>query len=373
MERLDAVVVGAGIVGLAIASEIAKQDRQVFILERENMHGQGQSSRNSEVIHSGTSYPNKSLRTNLCVKANKMIYEICRQNNIPHKRIGKLIVATNEQETKELEELIEKGRDNGIRDLEMLDGDQVSKLEPHVKAEKAILSPSTGIIDAHAMMDYFLRKARQNLGYDPLSKQTEVVGLTQHGDGWKVDVISVGEKSSVEARVVINSAGLHSDKIAHMAGMDNQRERYKIHWCKGDYFKLQGRPITKMLVYPTPRKDAPGVGIHAITDLGGGVKFGPNSYYVDKIDYKVESNPKEFWQCLTPFLPSIKLDDLVPDMAGIRAKLQGPGEGFRDYVIRHEEDKGFTGLINLIGIESPGVTSSPAIAEMVADIVNRIL
>lgn len=371
MEKVDVVVVGAGVVGLAIASEIAREDREIYVLEKETAYGQATSSRNSEVIHAGIYYPKGSLKAELCVKANPMIYEICGEHNVPHRRVGKIIVASGEEEIRQIEGILKKAIDCGARDLEMIDEDGVHKLEPNVKADAAILSPTTGIVDAHGLMDHFHREARRKGGADPLVLDTEVTGLEQRGDGYAVEMVSGGEAFSVEARVVVNSAGLHADRVAEMAGFDIDEAGYRIHWCKGDYFSITGRPPARMLVYPPPPLDEASLGIHSVPDLTGRLKFGPNAYYVDEISYKVESDREEFWRDIVKYIPMIGKEDLHPDMSGIRAKLQAPGDPVRDFVIRHEEDNGFTGLINLIGIESPGLSASPAIAEMVAGMVDE--
>lgn len=372
MEKVGVVIVGAGVVGLAIASEIARIDCEIYILEKEKTYGQGGSSRNSEVVHAGIYYPKGSLKAELCVEGNALIYRIC-EKGIAHSKIGKIIVATNEAEVKQLEELLRQGLENGARDLELIDEDRIRELEPEVRATTAIYSPSTGIIDIHGLMDHFYREARRNSVIDPLVLNTEVTGLHQKGDGYVVEMVSGGEVFSVEARVVINAAGLHADRVAEMAGMDIEKEQYRIHWCKGDYFSLRGKPPARMLVYPVPPTDGVSLGIHTVPDLTGRLKFGPNAYYVDEIDYKVESNRDDFWRDIVSYLPSVRKEDLHPDMSGIRSKLQGPGEPFRDFVIRHEKDKGFPGLINLIGIESPGLTCAPAIAEIVREMVDSIL
>ena len=373
MDRVDAVIVGAGVVGLAIGAEIARSDREIYILEKETSYGQATSSRNSEVIHAGIYYPKGSLKAELCVEANPMIYEICREHRIPHKRLGKIIVANGEAEVKQLEEILKNARECGARDLELIDADGVHKLEPNVKADAAILSPTTGIIDAHGLMDHYHNEARRKSGADPLALDTEVTGLRKTGDGYEVEMVSGGEQFSVEARVVINSAGLHADSVAAMAGIDVDEAGYRIHWCKGDYFSLTGKPPASMLVYPPPPKDAASLGIHTVPDLTGRLKFGPNAYYVDEIGYGVESSSDEFWRDIVNYLPTIRKEDLHPDMSGIRAKLQGPGDPVRDFVITHEEDRGYPGLINLVGIESPGLTSAPTIAEMVGKWVDELL
>jgi len=373
MDKVDVVVVGAGVVGLAVASEIARRDRDIFILEKESAIGQGASSRNSEVIHAGIYYAPGSIKAKLCVKANPMTYRICSENKIPHKRLGKIIVGNGEDEIRQLEGLIRQGKACGVEDLELIDSERVRRLEPRVRGDAAVLSPSTGIIDAHSFMDHFLREARRKSGSDPLVLGTEVTAIKQTGDGYIVETISGGEPFSVETRVVVNSAGLFSDRVAQMIGIDIDEARYRLHWCKGDYYSLGGKPSATMLVYPPPLKDTLGLGIHTVPDLVGRLKFGPNAYYVDKIDYKVESPVEPFWSDIVTYLPETRKEDLHPDMAGVRAKLQGPGEPARDFVINHEEKRGLTGFINLIGIESPGLTCAPAIAEMVKRTVDELL
>jgi len=373
MDKVDIIVIGAGAVGLAIGAAVAEKDKELYILEKEEVYGQGTSSRNSEVIHAGIYYPSNTLKADLCVKANPMIYDICEKNKVPYKRCGKLIVANGETEIKQLEGIIKHAKSIGARDLEMIDKDRVHELEPNVKADAAILSPTTGIMDAHGLMDHFHREARRKAGSDPVVLDTEVTGIKQTKDGYIVEMVSGGEPFEIESRVVINSAGLYADKVAAMTGIDIDKEGYRIHWSKGEYFSLTGKPPALMLVYPPPPQDAASLGIHSVPDLTGRLKFGPNAFYVDEINYAVESEKEPFWRDVVKYFPTVKLEDLHPEMSGIRAKLQGPGDPVRDFVIRHEEDKGLPGFINLVGIESPGLTSSPAIAEMVEDMVKEYL
>ena len=373
MDKVDAVVIGAGAVGLAITSEITRKNRDVFILERETATGQGASSRNSEVIHAGIYYAPGTLKAKVCVEANPMIYRICAENKVSHKRLGKIIVGNGEDEMRQLEGLMKQGRANGVNDLELIDSDRIRQFEPKVKGDMAVLSPSTGIMDAHGLMDHYIHKARQLSGSDPLVLDTEVKGIKQTKEGYEVETMSGGEPFSIEARVVVNAAGLFCDKVAAMVGIDIDEAKYRLHWCKGDYYSLVGKPPATMLVYPPPLKDTLGLGIHTVPDLTGRLKFGPNAYYVDGLDYKVESPVEPFWSDIVTYLPSIRKEDLRPDMAGIRAKLQGPGEKARDFIIEHEEKRGYPGFIDLIGIESPGLTSSPAIAKIVSAMVDELL
>ena len=373
MDKVDIVVIGAGVVGLAIGATIADKDKEMYILEKEEVYGQGTSSRNSEVIHAGIYYPTGTLKAELCVKANPMIYDICERHKVSYKKCGKLIVGNGEEEVAQLDGIIKHAKSIGARDLEMIDADQIKKLEPNVRADQAILSPSTGIVDAHGLMDHFHRDARRKAGSDPLVLDTEVTGIEQTKDGYVVRMNSGGEPFEIESSVVINSAGLYCDRVAEMAGMDIDKEQYRLHWSKGEYFSLTGKPPALMLIYPPPPQDAASLGIHSVPDLTGRLRFGPNAFYVDEINYSVESEKESFWRDIVQYFPSVKMENLHPDMTGIRSKLQGPGDPVKDFVIRHEEDKGLPGLINLIGIESPGLTSSPAIAEMVDIMVKDYL
>ena len=373
MDKVDIVVIGAGVVGLAVGAALADKNKEMYILEKEEVYGQATSSRNSEVIHAGIYYPSGSLKAELCVKANPIIYDICEKNKVPYKMCGKIIVANGEDEVKQLEGIIKHAKSIGARDLEMIDEDRVHELEPNVKADAAILSPTTGIVDAHGLMDHFHREARRKAGTDPVVLDTEVTGIKQTNDGYIVEMISGGEPFEIESRVVINSAGLYSDKVAAMTGIDIDEAGYRIHWSKGEYFSLTGKPPALMLVYPPPPQDAASLGIHSVPDLTGRLKFGPNAFYVDEINYAVESEKEPFWRDIVKYFPTVKMEDLHPEMAGIRSKLQGPGDPVRDFVIKHEEDRGLPGFINLVGIESPGLTSAPAIAEMVEGMVKEYL
>ncbi len=364
MEETNIVVIGAGIVGLAVAARISEKAEGVMILEKNPKYGQETSTHNSSVVHSGIHYPKGSLKAKLCVKGNVMIYETCEKYQLPYKKLGKLTVAITEEEIAELEQLMKMGQDNGVPGLEFLDREAVKRLEPNVEVEKALHTPSTGIIEPDELMAHYYGEASRNGAI--LSTQTEVTSLKKVKDMYEIGGISQSEKFTIMAKTVINCAGLYADKIVAMLGIDIDKHRYRQHPCKGDYFRTMGRPPVKMLVYPVPK--GPGLGIHLTPDLGGAIRLGPNAYYVDNIDYEPGSSEKEFREDVERFLPSIKNYELVADFAGVRPKLQGPNEGFRDFVIRNEADKGFHGFINLVGIESPGLTSAPAIGELVTGI-----
>jgi L-2-hydroxyglutarate oxidase LhgO len=355
------------VVGLAVAAKISEKNEGVYLFERYPRYGQETSSHNSGVIHSGIHYPKNTLKATLCVRGNRMLYDLCTKYHIPFKKLGKLTVAVTESEIDELQELMRMGIDNGVEDLRMLDREQVKELEPNVDVEKALLTPSTGILEPDELMNHFYSQLRKNNGF--LVTQTEVTDIRKLKDSYEIGGTSVEEKFQMKAKVVINCAGLYSDRIAAMAGLDIDGLGYRIHPCKGDYFRVSGKPIVKMLVYPVPK--GPGLGTHLTPDLAGSIRLGPNAYYVEKIDYSFESEERGFREDVARFVPKIREHEIHPDSSGIRPKLQGPSDPFRDFIIRHEVDRDLPGFINLIGIESPGLTAAPAIAESISRILEN--
>ncbi|MFH1563750.1 MAG: NAD(P)/FAD-dependent oxidoreductase [Nitrospirota bacterium] len=372
MEEVEITIIGAGVVGLAIAAEIADAGKEIIVIERHEQFGQETSSRNSEVIHSGIYYPRDSLKAKLCVEGNQLLYYLCSSHQIPHQRIGKLIVALNDEEVEGLEALLDKGRQNGVDDLRLLSANEVKQIEPHIKTKAAIWSPSTGIIDTHSLMKYFETAARAN-GVD-FAYGCEVESIEKRSCGYEIGIRDAdGERFSFLSRVVINSAGLYADKVAALAGIDIDAVGYRIHYCKGEYFNLGGgkHKLVHHLIYPPPT--AISLGIHIVLDLQERVKLGPNAFYVDEINYVVEENHKrDFLESVRLIFPFVEEEDLSPDMAGIRPKIQAPGQSVKDFVISREEDLGLPGLINLVGIESPGLTASPAIARYVKKMVEEM-
>jgi L-2-hydroxyglutarate oxidase LhgO len=375
MEKIDVAIIGAGVIGLAVAAEIARQDRDIFIIERHSSFGQEASSRNSEVIHAGLYYPKDSLKARACLEGNRLLYEICRKYGIPHKRIGKLILATQPSELAELEALAARARENGAEDVEIIGPAQITRLQPHLQATAALYSPSTGIIDSHRLMRHFVIELESKGA--SIAYSTEVIGIDRLAAGYRISVRQPdGQPFSFLSRVVVNSAGLNSDTLSAMAGIYDQS--YIIHPCKGDYFRLSASRsrLINRLIYPLPEAKDAGLGIHATPELGGGVRVGPDAQYIDKgkIDYSIDGKKKrQFYRQIRRLLPFVEEEDLFADTSGIRAKLAGPQEGFRDFVICHEANRGFEGFVNLVGIESPGLTASPAIARLVKGIVEDIL
>ena len=368
---VDITIIGTGVVGLAIATRLSENHDNIFVVERHKQFGQETSSRNSEVIHSGIYYPKGSLKAKLCVEGKELLYKICKEEEILFNNCGKLIVATTEDEVPELDKLNQKAIGNGVYDLQFLNRDQVSELEPNVNAIKALFSPSTGIIDTHGLMKYFEKTSMVN-GVD-FAYASEVRGLAKIDNGYRVDIKDADDNQfSFTSSIVINCAGLEADKIAGFVGIDDNN--YKIYFCKGEYFRINPpkNKLVSRLIYPVPEDKLVSLGIHSTIDLSGGLKLGPSAFYLDEniYDYSVDSkNKTDFYLSAKEFLPFLEPKDLSPDMAGIRPKIQGPGENTRDFIIRNESDKGFPGFINLIGIESPGLTSSMAIAEYVEGLI----
>ncbi|MFA6549371.1 MAG: NAD(P)/FAD-dependent oxidoreductase, partial [Candidatus Margulisiibacteriota bacterium] len=349
MDKISVTIIGAGVVGLAIAAELSKKYSDVVLLEKESSFGQGTSSRNSEVIHAGIYYPKDSLKAKLCVKGNKLLYAFCQENNIPHARLGKLIVAMDQSDVLQLEELEVKARANGVNDLRWMSAQEISVIEPAVKACRALFSPSTGIIDSHALMKVLERKAQERgclLAYG-----SQLTAVKCELDGY---LLSVNGEPLLKTEILINSAGLFANQVVAMLGIDIEKSHYKVHYCKGEYFSYSRPSFLKHLVYPVPEQDLKGLGIHAVLDLAGGVKFGPNAEYVNVIDYNVNpEHRKLFFNAIKGLYPQVKEEELAPDQAGVRPKLQGPGDPVRDFVIQEESANGFPRLINLVGIESP--------------------
>jgi len=372
MERhsFDITVIGAGVVGLAIAEELSRHFKGILLLEKNESHGQETSSRNSEVIHAGIYYPEGSLKASLCLEGKSLLYDACEKRGIPHRRIGKLIVATSPEEEEALWALQGKAERNGVDDLLRLSDKVIRSLEPSVFATAGLLSPSTGIIDSHSLMRSLLVGSTDN-GVTAVFRSC-LTAARFDGDRYDLE-INDGEYH-VASRVVVNSAGLQSDRVAAMTGIDLERERYRLKPCKGSYFSMSPSPGIRHLVYPVPAPKHEGLGVHATIDLGGRVRFGPDVEYVDSIDYRVDEGKRDaFHESILKYLPGISRESLSPDMCGIRPKLQGPGEDIRDFVIREESRLGLPRWVNLIGIESPGLTACLAIARRVANLIAPVM
>jgi len=370
--EIDVAIIGAGVVGLATACEIARKRQGVFVFEKNRTFGLETSSRDSEVIHAGIYYPEDSLKTRLCAEGKNLLYRFCERHSVACKRTGKIVVAAAEGEIGLLEGLHEQGRKNGVDDLTLLSGAEVRKLEPNIEARAGLLSPSSGILDSYGLMKCLHGQA-SGTGAESVFG-TEVAGIERVGEKYEVRIMDRDGISAFVAHIVVNCAGLNADKIAELAGIDIARAGYRLHYCKGEYFGLDSkyRNIVSRPIYPIPEQA--GHGIHLKPGLDGRVLLGPSARYVKAVDYSVDGTHKEvFYNSARRFLPILELQDMAPESAGIRPKLQGQGEDFRDFVIREENELGFPGFINLVGIESPGLTCAPAIAEYVATIVKAFL
>jgi L-2-hydroxyglutarate oxidase LhgO len=362
-------IIGGGVVGLAIAAEVSRSNSSVVLLERNARCGQETSSRNSEVIHAGMYYPSGTLKARLCVEGNRLLYELCAANGVPHRRITKIITAARKEEIPELERLHALGKANGA-DLRLITADEVHALERSIVSTGGLFSPNTGIISAHGLMDYFHHRALDQGA--TIQTRCAVVGIDPGSGQYAVTIQEGGDLSTFTSEIIINAAGLDSDTIAGYAGVDLDAAEYRLHYSRGCYFSLPPSLSTcvSRLVYPVPQRDS--LGVHAVVDLGGRVKFGPDVEYLPERvqDYRVDPAKRgTFAASVRRILPHITDEDLTPDMSGIRPKLQREGGPFRDFIIREESARGLPGFINLIGIESPGLTASPAIARMVAEMV----
>lgn len=368
----DVLVVGAGVVGLASAAALGRQGRSVIVVEGRQAIAGGVTSRNSEVIHAGIYYEPGSLKAKFCVEGNRLLYERCEQWKVSHRRLGKLIVATSRDEVAVLERLLANGRSNGAVGLEWVEGSEVSRWEPRVRAAAALRSPSTGIVEAHGLALSYLAESERHGG--ELLLATEVRQAVPVSAGWRVEARTQdGECQEVVCGAVVNAAGLDSDRVAERAGFDIDALDYRLHYCKGDYFTLAPGRVLNLsgLVYPVPTQT--GLGIHATLDLGGRLRFGPDTEYVEAPRYGVDPlKAPRFASAVRRYLPDVEDDWLVPESAGVRPRLAGPGEGFRDFVVREESHRGRPGWVNCIGIESPGLTAAPAIARQVAELLGSL-
>ncbi len=376
MDEVDILIVGAGVIGLAIAREVSSGKRSIAVVEKNEAFGQETSSRNSEVVHAGMYYPAGTFKAKMCVEGRNLLYEICDKFRIAYKKTGKVIVATEKEEMPSLEKILLQGRNNGVEGLEMITQKQLKCLEPHIEGLTALYSSQTGIIDSHRLMQYFLDTAKDNGAM--VAYNSEVISIKKLNTGYEVTIKNNNEELNLKTSVLINCAGLDSDKIAQMAGVDIDKFKYGLHYCKGQYFRVNARKakFVNRLAYPVPKPKSGGLGVHATLDLGGGLRLGPDDRYLterDK-DYSVDDSKRpDFYSSAKKFMPFLEEEDLSKDIAGIRPKLQGPEDDFRDFVIQEESEKGLSGFINLIGIESPGLTAAPAIARFVDSLVKNCI
>ncbi len=369
LERVDAVIVGAGAVGLAIGRALAQQGHEVLVLESQGSIGQGVSSRNSEVIHAGIYYPIGSNKANLCTRGRRLLYGYCREKHIPHRRCGKLIVATSGAQQGALSQLQARGQDNGAEGLVMLTRAQVRTLEPELACDAALYSPETGILDAHSFMLAMHGDLEHHGGQ--VVFHTRVQRLTRDSEqGW---VVHAGEGAKLGARWVVNAAGLGACALAAQTEGLAPSQIPQARYGKGQYFAFQGRAPFSHLIYPVPDPEAPPgwLGVHLTLDLAGQARFGPDMQWADAPD-DLTVDPmrgQAFERAVKQYWPGLPEGSLVPAYAGMRPKIHGPGEAAPDFRLDGPRQHGLPGLVNLFGIESPGLTSSLAIGERVASMV----
>ncbi len=361
-ERIDCLVIGAGVVGLAVARALARGGREVIVAESADAIGTGASSRNSEAIHAGIYYPKDSLKARLCVAGKEALYRFCAEHGVPHARLGKLIVAGEDAQLPQLEELRSRAAANGVDDLKILSADEAARLEPELSCAGALLSPSTGIIDSHAFMLALEGEAEAHGAV--VAFNSPILGGRVDGDGLRLE-IGGSEAAEIHCRTVINSAGLGAQRLAASIDGLPASSIPPLHLAKGNYFSLSGRPPFRRLIYPLP--EAGGLGVHVTLDMAGRCRFGPDVEWVDKIDYDVDpARADAFYGAIRTYWPGLADGALQPDYAGIRAKIVPQGAPAGDFLIQGPRQHGVQGLVNLYGIESPGLTAALAIAEHVA-------
>jgi len=368
MDTADCIVIGAGVVGLAVARLLALTGRDVIVLEAQDCIGSGISSRNSEVIHAGIYYPAASLKAALCVSGRKQLYQYCAEHAVPVKRCGKLIVATQQQQHPQLLAIQDKARINGVDDLVLLDKAAAIQREPDILCSSALWSPSTGIIDSHAYM-LALQADLENAGSMIVFNSKVTAGSVVNGLP-VVNVESEGSTVNLAARTVVNCAGLGSDKLAQAIEGIDLKTVPSYHYARGNYFNCVVKSPFSSLIYPVPNEY--GLGVHVTHDIAGQLRFGPDVEWVDEINYEVDPKRSEvFYDAIRSYWPELPDNSLLPAYSGIRPKIQGKGSQASDFVIQDESAHGVPGLVNLFGIESPGLTSSLALADHVCNLIGR--
>lgn len=373
MPDLDVTVVGGGIVGCAVAAQAAEAGFSTALLECGAVLGGGITSRNSGVVHGGMYYPAGSLKARFCVEGRRLLKTFCQRHDVGYRECGKLVVAVDAAEIAELRRLLALGRTNGVEDLCLLDAREVAEMEPAVRADAALWSPRTAIVDAEGAARAFARAAQ--LAGAHIMTEAACVGLQRVGDGWIVQaeppVGGTRDRWRHESRWVVNAAGLYSDRVAALAGIDIDRRGWRLRWVKGNYFSLGPRHegLVSRLVYPVPPADRSSLGVHLCLDLSSRLKLGPDVELPsgpNEENYTVDPQRLEaFYQGARRFLPFLERGDLAPDMCGLRPRpSRWWAEGWSDFVVVREQGD-LEGLINLVGIESPGLTAAPAIARQV--------
>ncbi|MGA2994123.1 NAD(P)/FAD-dependent oxidoreductase [Bradyrhizobium sp.] len=367
MEKVECVVIGAGVIGLAVARRLAQSGREVIVLEAAEGIGTVTSSRNSEVIHAGIYYRADSLMARMCVSGKQALYRYCRDQGIAHRNCGKLIVATTPKESEKLQSIRAHAEANGVADLQVLTGDAARALEPALHCEAALLSPSTGIIDSHAYM-LALRGNAEDAGA-AFAFHTPLLGARARSGRIEIDA-GGATPMSLECRLLVNAAGLGATSVARSIGGMPVEMIPPAYLAKGNYFSCSARAPFSHLIYPVPEPG--GLGVHLTLDMAGQARFGPDVEWVDHIDYAVDpARAERFYPAIRRYWPALPDGALLPSYSGMRPKIVPPAVAVQDFLIQGPRDHGIDGLINLFGIESPGLTSSLAIADYVGELVSR--
>lgn len=367
MDEVNTIVIGAGVIGLAIGARLART-RELMVLESEPQFGQGISSRNSEVIHAGIYYPKNSLKARLCVRGKELLYEYCADRHVAHRRTGKLIVATSKSELPELNDIRLKAESNGVTDLETLTASRIAEIEPQLSCVGGLLSPSTGIVSAHELMQSL--DADIALADGQVVTHCHVVGVQYDDSRFVIEYQDKAEIRHLACQKLVIAAGLGSQGLARHLHYRQDYSVPRLHLCRGRYYSYQGPAPFSHLVYPVPEKNTAGLGTHATVDMAGQVKFGPDVSYINELDYSVPDEvPEAYFNAIAKYYPDVDKSRLVPGYAGIRPKIVGFGEPAADFRIDDVRVHGIPGLISLFGIESPGLTSALAIAETVEGIL----
>lgn len=360
-ERIDCAVIGAGVVGLAIARELALSGREVIVVESEDAIGTHTSSRNSEVIHAGLYYPKGSLKARLCVSGKQLLYAYCAEHGVPHRNTGKIVVAATDEEIPKLEDYVAKAAANGVTDLRWLSRAELGELEPDVACVAGFLSPSTGIVDSHALMLAYQGDA-ENHGAVIVFRSPLHRGQAT-GDGITLE-IGGAEPMTLACNCVVNAAGLFAQDVSRSIRGVPAASIPPQFFAKAHYYTLSGRPPFRRLVYPVATNAH--LGVHVTIDLAGQVRFGPDVSWVDGVDYAFDASREPlFYEAIRKYYPGLKDGQLQPGYTGIRPKISGPKEPAADFLIQGPKDHGIAGLVSLYGIESPGLTASMAIAQHV--------
>lgn len=360
---MQILVVGAGVVGLAVARAAALKGHEVIVAEATRGIGNGVSSRNSEVIHGGMYYPEGSLRAHHCPRGRRMLYEYCASHGVPHRKCGKLIVATEHAEVAKMEAILKRGIANGVENFALVDGAEARRREPELHCVAALHSPETGIVDSHALMIALQGDLEDRGGVIAFDTKIERIGRNR--SGWAVHYSGSGT-GELNVDAVINSAGLGAQALARNTEPYPLERVPPLHFARGNYFGYAGKPAFSQLIYPAPRIDG-GLGIHVTLDLAGRMRFGPDVEWIEEENYSVNpARAESFYASIRRYWPRLPDEALQPDYAGIRPKLTGPGEPAADFMIEGPGRHGLPGLVHLFGIESPGLTSALSLAEDVA-------